>query len=80
MKKLLCAGLVALALGAKAQQNDPPLNVWASNTVSCDSSVGPCQYGYTAISVSYKTTCMPGNQPSCTAVACAKTAIIYVPC
>ncbi len=69
MKKLVCLGFMALVLGAQAQVNDPPTNVWATRTVSCVDSTG-CIYHVVGIRIGSQQTCAPGSQPSCSATAC----------
>jgi len=69
MKKLVCLGFMALVLGAQAQVNNPPLNVWATVTKTCVEKTD-CVYGKISVRTGTQQTCAPGTQSSCTATAC----------
>ncbi len=80
MKKLVCLGFMALVLGAQAQVNNPPTNVWATRTVTCADQT-PCSYCVVGIRMGSQQTCAPGSQPSCSATACVGSGpYTYVVC
>ena len=64
MKKLVCLGFVALGLGAHADVNDPPLNVWSTVSIYCEID-SYCSYGLYSKSIGYYGKCSSGTQTSC---------------
>jgi hypothetical protein len=69
MKKVVCLGFMALVLGAQAQVNNPPLNVFATVTAVCAVQTA-CSYHVVGIQEGSQQTCAPGSQPSCSPTAC----------
>jgi len=69
MKKLVCLGFMGLVLGAQAQVNNPPLNVFGTAIGSCQ-VIGVCQYGAYVLATGFYSYCTTGTQPSCTVTGC----------
>lgn len=75
MKKLVCFGFMALALGTQAA-NNPPLNVFATATVSCSENTA-CENGWMQVRDGVRQTCVAGTQPSCQSSSCGSFGAWY---
>jgi len=78
MKKLVCLGFMALALGTQAA-NDPPLNVFATAMVGCSQHTA-CENGWMQARNGSRLACVPGTQPSCQSSSCSYGAWQWVEC